>query len=187
MEQLEIEFKILLTKEMYQKIKNDFKNQIKETYSQTNYYLMHPILDQLQYSLRIRKKKNSYELTLKRPSSSGLKEMNIQIDETIKNKIFHHQPVDNEIFTILKDINIAYQDLNCQHYLKTIRSDIELKEGILSLDDNEYNGVKDYEMELEVLNKEEGYQKWLSILKHYHLSYKKNCDSKIKRMKMTLK
>ena len=57
MEQLEIEFKILLTKEMYQKIKNDFKNQIKETYSQTNYYLMHPILDQLQYSLRIRKKK----------------------------------------------------------------------------------------------------------------------------------
>ena len=40
-ENLEIEFKILLDKKVYDQIINDYS--IDTSYTQTNYYLMHPI------------------------------------------------------------------------------------------------------------------------------------------------
>lgn len=44
-ENLEIEFKILLDKKVYDQIINDYS--IDTSYTQTNYYLMHPILSKL--------------------------------------------------------------------------------------------------------------------------------------------
>ena len=75
MEHLEIEFKMLLKENIFKKILSDYKNQIKDSYQQTNYYLFHPLLEKKKYSLRIREKKGHYELTLKRPSTIGLNEL----------------------------------------------------------------------------------------------------------------
>ena len=54
MEHLEIEFKMLLKENIFKKILSDYKNQIKDSYQQTNYYLFHPLLKKKKYSLRIR-------------------------------------------------------------------------------------------------------------------------------------
>lgn len=59
MEHLEIEFKMLLKENIFKKILSDYKNQIKDSYQQTNYYLFHPLLEKKKYSLRIREKKRS--------------------------------------------------------------------------------------------------------------------------------
>ena len=64
MEHLEIEFKMLLKENIFKKILSDYKNQIKDSYQQTNYYLFHPLLEKKKYSLRIREKKGHYELSL---------------------------------------------------------------------------------------------------------------------------
>ena len=56
MEHLEIEFKMLLKENIFKKILSDYKNQIKDSYQQTNYYLFHPLLEKKKYSLRIREK-----------------------------------------------------------------------------------------------------------------------------------
>lgn len=56
MEHLEIEFKMLLKENIFKKILSDYKNQIKDSYQQTNYYLFHPLLEKKKYSLRIRKR-----------------------------------------------------------------------------------------------------------------------------------
>ena len=56
-------------------------------------------------SLRIREKKGSYELTLKRPAKEGLKELNLDINQEIKEMIFNHQDISNEIFDLLKKEN----------------------------------------------------------------------------------
>ena len=104
MEHLEIEFKMLLKENIFKKILFDYKNQIKDSYQQTNYYLFHPLLEKKKYSLRIREKKGHYELTLKRPSTIGLNELNIDINKEIKDAIFNHQHINNEIF----DINIFF-------------------------------------------------------------------------------
>ena len=112
MEHLEIEFKMLLKENIFKKILSDYKNQIKDSYQQTNYYLFHPLLEKKKYSLRIREKKGHYELTLKRPSTIGLNELNIDINKEIKDAIFNHQHINNEIFDILKKENIYIKDIN---------------------------------------------------------------------------
>ena len=151
MEHLEIEFKMLLKENIFKKILSDYKNQIKDSYQQTNYYLFHPLLEKKKYSLRIREKKGHYELTLKRPSTIGLNELNIDINKEIKDAIFNHQHINNEIFDILEKENIYIKDLTCGYYLKTTR------------------------------------QTFKKIIQPYHLEYKQNCLSKIKRMLETLK
>ena len=61
---LEIEYKMLLTEEVFHQLMNDFTG---HTYSQTNYYLTSIELGALRYSLRIREKEGYYEMTLKTP------------------------------------------------------------------------------------------------------------------------
>ena len=71
MDHLEIEFKILINQETYEKIIADYQSKQIDEYSQTNYYLFHDELDKRRYSLRIRYKKGKYELTLKTPHDKG--------------------------------------------------------------------------------------------------------------------
>ena len=103
---------MLIKENIFKKILSDYKNQIKDSYQQTNYYLFHPLLEKKKYSLRIREKKGHYELTLKRPSTIGLNELNIDINKEIKDAIFNHQHINNEIFDILEKENIYIKDIN---------------------------------------------------------------------------
>ena len=95
--------------------------------------------------------------------------------------------INNEIFDILEKENIYIKDLTCGYYLKTTRHDIILPDGVLSLDENEYNHHHDYEIEFEVEDYDQGLQTFKKIIQPYHLEYKQNCLSKIKRMLETLK
>lgn len=187
MNHIEIEFKMLITQQIYQQIVKAYESKISGDYIQTNYYLFHPQFDENKYSLRIRKKNNQYELTLKTPSSIGLHEYNEIIDEHTKNQIFAHKHVSNPIFKRLETEGIDYHELECGHYLTTHRIDIPFQYGILSLDANEYNGIQDYELEFEVNDYQKGYQQFLDIITPFHLTYTENCLSKTRRMKASLK
>ena len=46
MQQLEIEYKILLTQDIFHQILHDYQNKITKDYIQINDYLTHPILSQ---------------------------------------------------------------------------------------------------------------------------------------------
>jgi uncharacterized protein YjbK len=180
-EQIEIEYKILLNKDIYLQIIEDFKNYIINDYIQTNHYLIHPLLQEKRYMLRIREKNNQYELTLKRPVGEHRLETNIDIDENIKNKILNHEEVHNEIFNILNNEGIKQEELQNLFSLTTHRIDIALNEGILSVDENHYLNITDYELEYEVNDQDKGYQRFIQIINQYHLKYNHNCESKFKR------
>lgn len=179
-EQIEIEYKILINKDIFLQIINNY--QVDNDYIQTNYYLTHPLLEEKKYMLRIREKNHSYELTLKRPYQNHQLETNIMIDKQTKEKIINQQYVTNEIMEILKDISINPLELIQKFSLTTHRYDIQLSEGTLSLDYNQYLNQEDYELEFEVYHEKEGFQRFLKIIKPYHLNYTKNCKSKIKRV-----
>lgn len=181
MQQIEIEYKILLTKDIFTQILNDYQNQILHDYIQINEYYTHPLLQQKKYMLRIRTKNNQYELTLKRPINNHRLETNIQFTKEEKDAFTHHQ-LKNEITQILEDEGIALTELKQQFSLTTHRYDIILPEGTLSLDENTYFNQKDYELEFEVNNEKAGYKKFLEIIKPYQLNYTHNCPSKIKRV-----
>lgn len=176
---IEIEYKILLTKEIFHKILESYSHD--DGYSQTNYYFSHPSFQQKRYMLRIRKKNNTYELTLKRPYQGEKLEINVPLTKKEKDAFMHHENISNEIIDFLKSENIFIEDLQQDFSLTTYRYDIPLVEGILSLDINTYLNQKDYELEFEVYDKIEGYQKFLEIIKPFHLQYTHNCLSKVAR------
>ncbi|MCD7949459.1 MAG: CYTH domain-containing protein [Erysipelotrichaceae bacterium] len=180
-EQIEIEYKILLTKDTYQQIINDYQNQITDAYLQVNDYFTHPLLNELHFMLRIRSKKDKYELTLKRPYQGHRLETNIDLTKEEKEKFINHEPMNNEIITILEENNIPYNQLQQLYSLSTYRTDILLDEGMLSLDKNNYLDKEDYELEFEVNDPIAGYSKFLEIIKPYHLQYIRNNTNKVIR------
>lgn len=184
-ENLEIEFKILIDKNTYMQIINDHK--IAHTYSQTNYYLIHPKLTELKYMLRIREKQDTYELTLKQPQKHGNLETNLKINEQTKNKILSKQLVNNEIFDLLKPLELDSTMFITKYFLKTIRHEIKTTTGLICLDQNMYNDNTDYELEYEVNDYHQGKQAFLDFVDQYHLNYTNNAPSKIKRLMNTLK
>lgn len=182
MEQIEIEYKILLTEDTFYQILKDYHNQIQHDYIQINDYFTHPILQQKKYMLRIREKNNQYEMTLKRPIHQHRLETNIILTSQQKEDFYNNRTLHNEITDILIHENIPIAELQQQFSLTTHRYDIPLHEGMLSLDINTYFNKKDFELEFEVFHEKEGYQKFLEIIKPYQLHYTKNCHSKIKRV-----
>lgn len=180
-ELLEIEYKMLLDKDVFYKILGDYKEHINHSYTQINYYLTNSLLKEKKYMLRIREKDNKYEMTLKRPYLNHSLETNINISLKDKDDILSGYMIDNEIINILKDEDIDVRTLKNEISLITKRYDILLEEGTLSLDINTYNGITDYELEFEVYNEKEGYARFLSIIQPYELTYIKNNKSKIKR------
>ena len=127
------------------------------------------------------------KVTSSSSSTEDIKTQIMNINKEIKDAIFNHQHINNEIFDILEKENIYIKDLTCGYYLKTTRHDIILPDGVLSLDENEYNHHHDYEIEFEVEDYDQGLQTFKKIIQPYHLEYKQNCLSKIKRMLETLK
>lgn len=178
-EHIEIEYKILITKEIFNNFLNAYPNHL--SYTQTNYYFTHPILKQKRFMLRIREKENTYELTLKRPCRTHRLETNISLTYQEKEDL-HNRNLSNEITDILKQEGIALTDLQQEFSLTTHRHDIQLKEGMLSLDYNTYLDQEDYELEFEVTDEKQGYFKFLEIIKPYHLNYIANCPSKVVRV-----
>lgn len=181
-EHIEIEYKILLTKNIFEKILENYQQYIQKDYIQVNDYFIHPLLQNRRYSLRIRTKNDQYELTLKRPFRDARLETNVMLTKEEKDKFFAHEPLDNEITQILKDEHIPYEELQQQFSLTTHRYDIILPEGILSLDHSTYLDTEDYELEFEVENSEIGFKKFLEIIEPYGLTYQYNCLSKIQRV-----
>ncbi len=180
-EQIEIEYKILLTKNTYQKILNDYQNQITDAYLQVNDYFSHPLLSKKHFMLRIRSKKDKYELTLKRPYQGHRLETNIDISKEERENFINHKPMNNEIISILEENKIPYHELQQLYSLSTYRTDILLDEGVLSLDANTYLDKEDYELEFEVNDPTIGYNKFLEIIEPYNLIYIRNCTNKVMR------
>ena len=101
MEHLEIEFKMLLKENIFKKILSDYKIKSKTVINKPIIIFFHPLLEK-KILTQIREKKGHYELTLKKPSTIGLNELNIDINKEIKDAIFNHQHINNEIFDILE-------------------------------------------------------------------------------------
>ncbi len=133
MQQLEIEYKILLTHQIFNQILEDYHDAITKDYIQTNDYFTHPLLSQKKYMLRIRTKNNQYELTLKRPYQNHQLETNIPLTKKEKDLFFQFQ-LKNEITDILEQEGIPFHELAHLFSLTTHRYDILLPEGTLSLD-----------------------------------------------------
>lgn len=172
---IEIEYKLLVSKENFDKLSELYPN--KQFIKQTNTYYDTPNNDlrEKHCAMRIREKNNKFMITLKVPASSGHEEYECYVNE---NSI--HAINQSEIRKILDELNISHDILvigECTTYRAVVKTD----KAELCFDINEYNNITDYEIEYEQTCDHDGVTEFNKILSQVNLVYTTNCASKIKR------
>ncbi|MBT2639234.1 MULTISPECIES: CYTH domain-containing protein [unclassified Bacillus (in: firmicutes)] len=180
---IEIEFKNMLTQEEFQLLTihfkigpNQFKKQINH-YFDTNSFT----LKEKGSALRIREKESWFELTLKQPAQQGLLETNqtltpSQAEDALSTGKLPNGMVKDAVSGLIKDP----ESLLYFGSLTTVRAELEYKEGLLVLDHSYYLNTEDYELEYEVTNETAGYKEFLKLLEELKIPLR-STDNKIKR------
>ena len=184
-QELEIEFKNILTRQEYEQLYTDFRQDKFTEFSQRNVYFDTPSLDLKNRgcALRIRLKEDDAELTLKTPFEGHHKELNLplslddahlmtiqgafQIPEPVIEILEVEEPILNRSVIKLADLHTAR--------LETMRDD-----ALVVLDKSTYSGQVDYELEVEAASEETGLKVFKSILEHYDIP-KRKTENKISR------
>nr|WP_263313830.1 CYTH domain-containing protein [Mammaliicoccus sp. Marseille-Q6498] len=181
-QELEIEFKNMLTEDEYKSIKHYYFKQ-NEPFKQTNHYIdtqNHDIISK-KMALRIREKANQFEMTLKVPQEVGLLEYN-EVVEFLpeKNQKLDKQFLPISITNILMKHNIPIEELELLGDLTTYRLEKETEDGLLVLDHSKYLNTEDYELEFEVSDYQQGEKAFSKLLNSLNINRRKP-DNKVKR------
>ncbi|NJP39156.1 CYTH domain-containing protein [Alkalicoccus luteus] len=180
-QEMEIEFKQLLTKATYEKMIKYY--QMPKPFRQENHYFetADMALREAGAALRIRVKTGSLEFTLKQPSGKGLLETNQQVSaeafEALKQS---GQLPEGETAEQLCSFLGFEPSLKWLGSLVTDRTEKRIPEGLLVFDKSMYAGTTDYELEFEAASYEEGKLFFENFLVEWKLSWN-TPDNKIRR------
>ena len=180
---IEKEYKVLLTKEQFETLCNQF-NDLKFV-SQTNTYYDTKdfVIRNKKGAMRIREKNNKYIFTLKMKDKNidGLYECECEVRENSVHALYS-----DEIQSLLKSYDID-GELIPLTTLTTRRAVINTGKAEICFDISTYNGITDYEIEYEYLIPHDGLLEFQSLLDIVHIKYRKNCISKIQRALYSIK
>lgn len=169
---IEIEFKNMLSKEEYLMLIDFFKIQENDIFTQENHYFDTHDFSLKEYgaALRIRQKDGMYEMTLKQPCNEGLLETNQQLTKEEASLAFTNGELP---YGMIKDLvlkmGISLSDFEYFGSLLTKRAEIEYKEGLLVLDYSCYLNKEDFELEYEVRNYQDGQTIFLQLLDQHQI------------------
>lgn len=153
-EEIEIEFKNLLTEKEYQTLLYSFNATENELFTQINSYFDTPDWDlkKLHAGLRIRLLPDSAELTLKTPFENHLLETTDSLSLIEAEKLISEGKIkaDGAVGAKLKSLNISPEQLRLLGTLKTTRFERQTSQGLFVLDKSYYDNEVDYELEFEV-------------------------------------
>ncbi|MEI5995158.1 CYTH domain-containing protein [Candidatus Enterococcus mansonii] len=189
-ENLEIEFKTLLSKKEFSHTVDYFQLNENHFFTQVNHYFDSDDfqLKKRKIGLRVRILPNNAEITLKIPEKVGLLEINdaLSFEEAqtiVQSATF---PDHGNVYKKLLTLGINKDDLRLIGSLTTKRAEKKLPQGLLALDESWYNEQHDFELELEVDDAAVGRKNFLSLLNTLNL---KECPSpnKIQRMMLSSK
>jgi uncharacterized protein YjbK len=179
---IEIEAKALVKKEEYEKLVALFKEY--PAYTQTNYYIdnKNNLLRKEGIALRVRQKQTIYEMTLKTPLSQGLLEKNcVWTAKTFAEFKDHDVFPDGDIKRFLTMLDIDTSTLFVKTSLTTKRIDVPYEGGKLSLDENHYSNITDYEIELEYNNEPDAERLLKDLLEKNGIPFALNKKTKVSR------
>ena len=184
-EQIEIEFKNLLTKTEFEQLLGNFHISDDQFITQKNHYFDTPefLLKDRACALRIREKDGQYEMTLKQPltTGQGLLETNIELVSEAAQAILNGTPLSqSEILNKIQLLGIKANDLSCFGTLTTTRAEIPYEGGLLVFDKSTYFSITDYELEYETSHYEDGKRIFNNLLKKANIPPRKT-DNKVKR------
>ncbi|GAM16590.1 CYTH domain-containing protein [Mesobacillus selenatarsenatis] len=180
---IEIEFKNILTEEEFHFLQKYFKIEPEQFKKQINHYFDTHSFTLKDYgsALRIREKGSKFEMTLKQPAQQGLLETNQilttgQAEEALSSGKLPEGEVKDAVENLIKDT----EPLQYFGALTTVRAEVEYKDGLLVLDHSYYLNTEDYELEYEVTDETEGYKVFSELLGELKIPHRPT-DNKIKR------
>ncbi|WP_078548053.1 CYTH domain-containing protein [Litchfieldia alkalitelluris] len=182
-QELEIEFKNLLMKNEFETIRNFFNLSESSFIVQENHYFDTEdfSLKENSSALRIRLKENNHILTLKQPQQVGLLETHQSLtSQSVKQLIEGKSVIDGKISELISEMGIQHELLKYFGTLKTYRSEVPYKNGILVLDHSLYLNVEDFELEYEVTDEIEGFENFKNLLTSLNIPQRKT-ENKIQR------
>lgn len=188
-EQLEIEFKTLLSKEHYDRLIQEYQLTPADGITQTNIYFdtKKNELKDLHIGLRMRLLDSHGEITLKTPhpdSDVALIETTVTMepDELKQMAAAGRLPRIPSIQTKLDRWQLSLEDMQPIGELTTRRIELPFQEGYsLVLDKSSYYGKTDYELEMETPEETTGKTNFFAYLKDREILYRP-ADNKIVRM-----
>lgn len=190
---IECEDRVMLTEEEYFEVLAFYlrnKSEI-DFIMQTNIYIdsVDFILRKSGKSLRIRTINGKYsELTLKIKGKEGDKEYNeilplSKLNDFTINGIFPDGEIKNIL--ILDGININF--LQVLTSLDTRRYEEKIEDYLLVIDKNDYNGITDYNLEVEAPSKSRAHEVMISICEKFKISYSSEYITKSSRALSSIK
>ncbi|KOY82427.1 CYTH domain-containing protein [Lysinibacillus macroides] len=188
-QEIEIEFKNLLTKQQYEQLLQAFHIHTDVIHRQTNHYFDTPTqaIRNLQSGLRIRQINHYYECTLKEKNAEHIHlettdELTAeQAKKMLKGEGFYAQ----EVAKRLALHNVPLEQLYVFGSLTTDRVEIPYREGLLVFDHSYYLQCDDYEVEYETNDAIKGKTIFDNFLQQYGIQ-KHNTNKKIARFMKAL-
>ncbi|AKF30060.1 CYTH domain-containing protein [Bacillus velezensis] len=166
-QEIEIEFKNLLTKSEFLKLSEalcmkeyDFKQQVNHYFDTKDFSLK-----QKKSALRIREKDGSFVLTLKEPAAVGLLETHQQLAAAPDLDVF--KIPDGPVKRQLDGLGIRSEHICCFGTLSTARAEKESEKGLIILDHSRYLEKEDFELEFETADWDEGKRAFEQLLKQF--------------------
>ncbi|WP_214695493.1 CYTH domain-containing protein [Exiguobacterium sp. s160] len=187
-QEVEIEFKSMLTKDEYEKLIQVYKLEDQVRWQANDYFDTPSFqLKKQGAALRIREKKHGQVLTLKQPNEVGLLETHAAITEEEAEDLFKYGIIhDDQMKQALApfQLNAALEHLG---RLETNRAEHQTEDGLLVLDESHYLETTDYEIEFEVTNEEAGKRAFERLLAEHGLPYRpaKNKIVRFMELKMS--
>jgi len=174
-QELEIEYKQLLTPHEFTMLLNAFHITDRDFIKQENTYFDTSSFDlkAIYSALRIRHRLEQSVLTLKQATEAGMVETHQALtSEEIANLKHYGQLPAGAITTLLNQLGIEENtSLQCLGTLTTYRAEYPYHKGTLVFDHSLYLGVEDFELEYEVQDPEPGKRIFLQLLhEHYIVS-----------------
>ena len=149
---IEIEAKVILSRQDYKKVFDTLKTKITDTHTQTNFYIdsQDRVLKKNDIALRIREYNRTYVLTCKTPLSEGLLEKNQELSEKVALEMINlNRFPSGGIQDFLELLDIDVSNLEVLASLTTRRNELSIDSSKISLDENTYGNKVDYEIEVE--------------------------------------
>ncbi|MCI5631097.1 MAG: CYTH domain-containing protein [Bacilli bacterium] len=178
---IEIEAKVILSRQDYKKVFDTLKTKITDTHTQTNFYIdsKDRVLKKNDIALRIREYNRTYVLTCKTPLSEGLLEKNQELNEKVALEMINlNRFPSGGIQDFLELLDIDVSNLEVLASLTTRRNELTIDSSKISLDENTYGNKVDYEIEVEDSAMKLAEDRIEEILKPLGITYTLNKVSK---------
>jgi uncharacterized protein YjbK len=180
---IEIEFKNMITKDEFSTLRKFLGINEQDFTEQVNHYFDTPefSLKSNASALRIRRKNESFEMTLKQPHPEGLLETTENLTESEAQQVLKKGKIPFEqIKKAIEELGVNPDNLQYFGSLSTTRAEKNYLNGLAVLDHSRYLKKEDFEIEYEAGNREEGETIFLNLLKQLNIPVRKT-ENKIKR------